>query len=161
MRRQDGSRVDDDVTQSLTQKVGQTQNAKHIPVYKIKCEECDAMYVGETERSLKARFNEHRRPSSMTSEVPKHIHVDHPQHSVKFENIEVLTTEPRWFERGVKEAIYIRALNPSLNRDGWRYNLPPVWDNIIKKEVKADRPRRGGLAITIPHSISDNITGTS
>ena len=40
------------------------------------------------------------------------------------------------FERGVKEAIYIRALNPSLNRDGGRYNLPPVSGNI-KKKVKA------------------------
>ena len=50
----------------------------------------------------------------------------------------------RWFERGVKEAIFIRALNPSLNRDGGRYNLPPVWDNIIKNRVKAERPRRGG-----------------
>ena len=30
MRRQGGSRVDDDVTESLTQKDGQTQNAKHI-----------------------------------------------------------------------------------------------------------------------------------
>ena len=114
------------------------------PVYKIKCEECNAVYVGETERSLKARFGEHRRPSSTTLEVSKHIHVDHPQHSVELENTEVLTTEPRWFERGVKEAIYIRALNPSLNRDGGRYNLPPVWDNIIKKRVKADRPRRRG-----------------
>ena len=43
------------------------------PVYKIKCEECEARYVGETERSLKSRFNEHRRPSSTTSEVAKHI----------------------------------------------------------------------------------------
>ena len=64
--------------------------------------------------------------------------------------------------RGVKEAIYIRALNPSLNRDGGRYNLPPVWDNIIKKRVKADRPRRGGgLVITVSYSVPDNITGTS
>ena len=113
------------------------------PVYKIKCEECETMYVGETERPLKARFSEHRRPSSTTSEVSKHIHVDHPQHSMVLENTEVLTTEPRWFERGVKEAICIRALNPNLNRDGGTYNLPPVWDNM-KKKVKADRPRSRG-----------------
>ena len=30
------------------------------PVYKIKCEECDSVYVDETERSLKTRFSEHR-----------------------------------------------------------------------------------------------------
>ena len=93
------------------------------PVYKIKCEECEAMYIGETERSLKARFSEHRRPSSTTSEVAKHVHTDQPEHTVELDNTEILTTESRWFER---------------------YNLTPVWDNIIKKRVKAERPRRGG-----------------
>ena len=34
----------------------------------------EATYVEETERSLNARFGEHRRPSSTTSEVSKHIH---------------------------------------------------------------------------------------
>ena len=43
--------------------------------------------------------------------------------------------EHKWFERGVKEAIYIQAMNPSLNRDGGRYNLPPVWNNIIKEKL--------------------------
>ena len=53
------------------------------PVYaKIKCEKCEVTYVRETERSLKSRFNEHRRPSSTTSEVSKHIHIEHPEHSV-------------------------------------------------------------------------------
>ena len=44
------------------------------PVYKIKCEECDAMYIGKMERSLKSRFNEHRRHSSTTSKIAKHIY---------------------------------------------------------------------------------------
>ena len=44
---------------------------------------------------------------------------------MELDNSEILTTESRWFERGVKEAIFITALNPSLNRDGGRYNLPP------------------------------------
>ena len=104
-------------------------------------EVCASTLVGETERSLKARFSEHRRPSSTTSKVSKHIHVDHPQHSVELDNGEVLTTEPRWFERGVKEAIYISTLNPSLNRDRGRYNLPLVWDNIINHRP-AQHPRQ-------------------
>ena len=37
------------------------------PVYKTKCEELDAVYVCETERSLKARFNKHRQTSSSSS----------------------------------------------------------------------------------------------
>ena len=73
------------------------------PVYKIKCEECEATYVGETERSLKSRFNEHRRPNSSTSKVAKHIRTDQPEHAVELNNTEILTTEPRLFERGVKK----------------------------------------------------------
>ena len=111
------------------------------PVYMIPCDSCDAKYVGETERSLKARFSEHRRPSSATSEVSKHIHQDNPDDGVAMDKTEILAVEPKWFERGVKEAIYIRATQPSLNRDGGRYNLSPVWTNILKKHVKGTRTK--------------------
>ena len=61
-------------------------------MYKIKCEECDVVYydVGDTERSIKAMFSEHRRPSLTNSEVSEDIYVDHPQHSVELENTEIL-----------------------------------------------------------------------
>ena len=68
--------------------------------YKIKCEECEAMYVGEREISLNSRFNEHRRPSYNTSLVAKLIHREQPEHSVELKNTKILTTESRWFERG-------------------------------------------------------------
>ena len=113
------------------------------PVYKITCEGedrgCSETYIGETERSLKARFLEHRRPSSVSSsEVSQHIHVESPGHQVSLDNVRVLTTEPRYFERGVKEAIYIRAHQPSLNRDGGRYKLPGVYTNTIRSRVRTD-----------------------
>ena len=90
----------------------------------------------------KGKVHEHQRPSLTASQVAKHIHVNHPQHTVELESIETLTTEPKWFESRVKEFIYIRTLKPNLNREGRRYNLPLVWGNIIKKKVKADRSRR-------------------
>lgn len=102
------------------------------PVYHISCEACPASYIGETERSLKARFQEHQRPSSTTSEVSKHIYQDHPDHNVNITNTKVLAVEPRWFERGVKEAIHIRLHRPSLNRDNGRHFLPPVWTNLLR-----------------------------
>ena len=54
------------------------------PVYHIPCDSCDATYihVGERERSLKARFLEHRRPSSTSTKVSQHIHTDNPEHQV-------------------------------------------------------------------------------
>ena len=82
---------------------------------------------------------------------------------MELDNTEILTTEPRWFERGVKEAIFIKALNLNLNRGGGRYNLPPVLDNIINKRVKTEGPRVGGV-VSSPSSCStfpNNIARTT
>jgi hypothetical protein len=103
-------------------------------VYQIKCQDCEASYVGETERALKARFMEHRRPSSAGSEVSRHLHTDSKGHSVSLEGTNILCVEPKYFERGVKEAIHIRKLKPSLNRDGGRYQLPSIWNNVLTRE---------------------------
>lgn len=107
------------------------------PIYHIKCEgnNCDAVYIGESERTLKTRFQEHKRPSNTNSEVCKHIHQDCPSHTVSLDSTKLLDKEPKWFERGVKEAIYIRAHKPSLNRDGGRHQLPHIWDGVITAHV--------------------------
>ena len=47
--------------------------------------------VGETERSLKAHFSEHHRPSSVNSKVSKHTHKDNPDHSVEMDKTEILS----------------------------------------------------------------------
>jgi hypothetical protein len=107
-------------------------------IYRIECEGekegqgCGSSYIGETGRTLKARAAEHRRPSTSSSEVSQHLHLDgRPNHHVSLENISILDQEQRWFERGVKEAAYIRLYHPDLNRDGGRFHLPHVWDNIL------------------------------
>ena len=76
------------------------------PVYEISCENCEAKYIGETERSLKARFQEHRRPSTTTSEVSRHIHVDQPSHGVDMKCAKILDVEPRWFEPSTSGSTY-------------------------------------------------------
>ncbi|XP_078582762.1 uncharacterized protein LOC144865701 isoform X2 [Branchiostoma floridae x Branchiostoma japonicum] len=106
-------------------------------IYHIKCQgqnirgPCTETYIGETERSLKTRFLEHKRPSSKTSEVSQHIHIESPGHSVSLDKVEILDTEPDFFARGIKEAIYIRALQPSLNRDGGRHRLPATYNPLL------------------------------
>ncbi|KAI8502291.1 hypothetical protein Bbelb_198790 [Branchiostoma belcheri] len=57
-------------------------------------------------------------------------HLQHNQgHSFKLESTDVLDRETRWWERGVKEAIYERMYNPTLNREGGlRVDLSGTWD---------------------------------
>ena len=100
------------------------------PIYHISCVDCWKDYIRETERSFKARFAEHKRPSSVNSEVSCHIHQNNPSHTVSF-------TGSR---QGVKESIFIQTMKPSLNRDGGRFHLYPIWHNIVdERNEKRER----------------------
>ena len=51
----------------------------------------------------------------MDSEVSQHVHVDRPEHGASLNYVKILTVENWKFERGVKEAMYIRVVKLSLN----------------------------------------------
>ncbi|KAI8510539.1 hypothetical protein Bbelb_114550 [Branchiostoma belcheri] len=101
-------------------------------IYRLKCEEpnCNNTYIGETSRPLKVRYKEHCRPSANGYSSAIFHHLQHNQgHSFKLESTDVLDRETRWWERGVKEAIYERIYNPTLNREGGlRVDLSGTWD---------------------------------
>ena len=46
---------------------------------------------------------------------------------------EILGLEDNWHKRGIKEAIYIRRYQPTLNKDKGRYILGHIWDKAIDK----------------------------
>ena len=71
------------------------------PVYHIQCEDCDASYIEETERSLETSFQEHCRRSSVTSEVSQHMSIDRLEHNASLESVIILSVENKKFERGV------------------------------------------------------------
>ncbi len=45
-------------------------------------------------------------------------HLKEKTHSFEDSNVHILDREDRWFERGVKEAIYVKIERPSLNGEG-------------------------------------------
>ncbi|KAI8491015.1 hypothetical protein Bbelb_314340 [Branchiostoma belcheri] len=53
---------------------------------------CEESYIGETERSLGTRFLEHKRPSSLSSEVSQHIHIESPGHTVSLDKSSVVVS---------------------------------------------------------------------
>ena len=96
-------------------------------VYKITCPSCPASYIGETKRAVRIRIKEH---SKSISPVGQHM-LEH-QHQFANDDISVLDRDQRWTQRGIKEAIYIAAHNPTLNRDRGRHQLPAVYDSLIR-----------------------------
>ena len=59
----------------------------------VSCEDCGKDYIEETERSFKARFDKHKRPSSVNSEVSRHINQENPGHSVSLTGTRILGVE--------------------------------------------------------------------
>ena len=62
-------------------------------------------------------------------------HVASDRHSKDDVQWRILCTDDDWFRRGVKEAIAIRKIGPTLNKDGGRYHLPRIYDDLIKSRV--------------------------
>ena len=55
----------------------------------------------------------------------------------------ILCTEDNWYRRGVKEAIAIRKIKPTLNKDDGRHHLSPIYDQLIRSSVTLKTPRTG------------------
>ncbi|KAI8487850.1 hypothetical protein Bbelb_342980 [Branchiostoma belcheri] len=67
--------------------------------------------------------------------VERWLNIESLGHTVDLEAVRILDTEQDYFKRGIKEAIYIRALQPSLNRDGGRYRLQTTFDPLLTSHV--------------------------
>ena len=44
----------------------------------------------------------------------------------------------------MKEAIAIRKLKPTLNKEGGRYNLSTIYDDVIHNNIRMKQPEHGG-----------------
>ena len=95
-------------------------------VYRVPCE-CGAAYIGETGRNLKLRLSEHKR--SVKNKDPNNgvaVHVQLTNHKIVWDNAEGLTNEQNWTKRKVKEALYIKRTDKTLNLNQG-YQLDTVW----------------------------------
>ena len=117
-----------------------------------KCE-TNAAYVGETSRKGCQRFHEHMSTSKLYNGDYKSAIMQHAAdsgHSFRATDLTILDRDANWKSRGIRESIYIRALNPSLNRRSDRndrYTLPPTYDSIIQAKVQrppSPKPHQSG-----------------
>ena len=97
-------------------------------IYRFKCNrvECDDEYIGESSRTFGERFKEHLKAPS-----PIFDHFNTTGHQVSLENFSIVGREEQNLMRAIKEALYIRVNNPSLNRNLGKYHLPRIWDEVL------------------------------
>ena len=94
-------------------------------VYRINCPDCDSFYVGETNRRLKDRFNEHLMSSFGGQKSIMNLHCTTHKHNLPTfsEQCVAIGNESQWFRRKIKESLLIKELNADLNRNIASYRL--------------------------------------
>ena len=97
-------------------------------IYRYKCHrvECDEEYIGESARTFSERFKEH-----LKSPSPIYDHSNISGHNVTIDNFSIVGREDHNIKRAIKEALYIRSNNPSLNKNIGKYHLPHIWDEVL------------------------------
>ena len=82
-------------------------------IYSYKCGrvECDEEYIRESSRTFGEQFKEHQKVPS-----PIFGHFNTTGHSISIDNFNIVGREDQNLKRAIKEALYIRVNNPSLNR---------------------------------------------
>ena len=97
-------------------------------IYRYKCNrvDCEEEYIGESARNFAERFKEHLKTPS-----PIHDHSTISGHNVTIDNFEIVGREGQNLLRTIKEALYIRVNDPSLNKNIGKYHLPHIWDEVL------------------------------
>ena len=94
-----------------------------------------AMINNSVAKFILVKLKEHWRLDSRSIEDQAHLvvrcHTIFTRNAQVMDSVKILDRDPSWFQRGVKEAIYIRAHKPELNWDGGRFILPHIWDNSL------------------------------
>ena len=99
-------------------------------IYRYRCGrvDCEEEYIGALGRTFGERFREHMRAPS-----PIIDHHNITGHEVSLDNYNIVGREDNVIARNIKEAIFIRVNDPSLNSNICKFQLPHIWDEVLAR----------------------------
>ena len=68
--------------------------------------------------------------------VAEHVTLEHGKEGFQSE---ILATDHRYRQRGIREALAIQKLNPSLNQDDGRFQLSPIYTTLAPYNTRTGR----------------------
>ena len=112
-------------------------NNRQGAVYKIKCSDCQASYIGEPGRNLNTRLTEHKR-ATRNGDVNNHIAVHHQltNHNIDWDTAQCLTYSTNYFQRLTLESWYTNLEQTPLNRC---QQLPAPYKRLIHDANETDK----------------------
>ena len=104
-------------------------NNRQGAVYKINCSDCQASYIGETDRNLKTRLTEHKR-ATRNGDVKNHIaeHRRLTNHTIEWDSVQCVTYSTNYFQRLTLESWFTNLEQTPLNRC---QQLPAPYKRLI------------------------------
>ena len=93
-------------------------------IYKIPCENCPAVYIGQTRRKLKARLREHKTAveNDRVNDSSVAAHTTSQKHSVDWEKVKLIKNVQKTAHLNAWESMYITTTDhPLMNEDD-----PPI-----------------------------------
>ena len=101
--------------------------SKSGAIYWFQCGDLtyDDEYIGETSRTFGERFKEHLKVPS-----PIHHHSSHTGYPTRKNNFQIIG-KGHGLARNIKESIFIKVNNPTLNTNIGKFNLPHIWDRVL------------------------------
>ena len=104
---------------------------------------CPGVYIGETERTAAARFQEHTSTAMNALGKYKSAMLQHARnngHHFRKEDQTILAYENDWVKRGIYEAAFIKTLKPAININPGRHQLSCHFDSILKSVISSPAP---------------------
>jgi len=102
-------------------------------VYKINCNNCDKVYIGQTKRHLGTRIKEHRNNIKNKSGNFSVV-TDHRlslSHDFDWDNPNILHKEKNRKKREIAEMFFIKKFDNTINLQKDTENLSPIYDKTI------------------------------
>ena len=87
---------------------------------------CDDEHTGEISRTFGERYKEHLKETS-----PIHQHNSLTGHPTSHNKFQIIGREGHNLARNIKEFIFIRLNNPTLNNNIGKFHLPHKWDRVL------------------------------
>lgn len=104
-------------------------------VYKIPCNDCDGVYIGQTKRYLQKRIYEHtvdiKKPPNQQTALTKHA-IDN-NHTFNFDNVRVACNESNYKKRLTKEMVHILKDKNAVNDRTDTQNLSIIYNGLFDK----------------------------
>ena len=98
-------------------------------IYRFKCTQagCEEEYIAELGWTFGDRLKEHHRAPATI-----YIHGQSSQHCIDVDSFSIVGRAAHSITRTIKEAMFIRVNNSSLNRNLGKFQLHHIWDEVLQ-----------------------------